>query len=330
MPYTRAMAALLDPVANVPEIVDLRRITPRELDPLLLEETTEWETALDWDFSKSADLVRKFSEMRALAGCALVDQGEVAGYGYSVLEEHKGLVGDLYVRPLWRGGDAEIRIFRALLDSLIATPRVQRIESQLMLVEGAVAKALQRERFVRLFERVLMGTADLDSMLPGRRNLERRFRLERWAAQSHDAAAALIALAYRGHVDAQINDQYQTLAGRAAVFVQHCAVSGMRFVLRAGLFCCLRPQNRLDCGSGARELYCRQRGACNAAVRQSRCAGRGAGYELLRQSLHALQSAGARGVSLTVTASNAGALELYRRCGFRERRRFFAYVWEGY
>ena len=324
------MAALLDPVANVPEIVDLRRITPRELDPLLLEETTEWETALDWDFSKSADLVRKFSEMRALAGCALVDQGEVAGYGYSVLEEHKGLVGDLYVRPLWRGGDAEIRIFRALLDSLIATPRVQRIESQLMLVEGAVAKALQRERFVRLFERVLMGTADLDSMLPGRRNLERRFRLERWAAQSHDAAAALIALAYRGHVDAQINDQYQTLGGARRFLYNivqfpecglfYAPASFVAFDLKTGWIAGLVLASFIAGSVGHVTQLCVSPDAQGA----------GLGYELLRQSLHALQSAGARGVSLTVTASNAGALELYRRCGFRERRRFFAYVWEGY
>ena len=37
------MAALSDPMAAGPEIVDLRHLSGRELDPLLLEETVEWQ-----------------------------------------------------------------------------------------------------------------------------------------------------------------------------------------------------------------------------------------------------------------------------------------------
>jgi ribosomal protein S18 acetylase RimI-like enzyme len=43
----------------------------------------------------------------------------------------------------------------------------------------------------------------------------------------------------------------------------------------------------------------------------------------------ALRASGARRISLTVTAANAEAVKLYQRFGFREVRRFFAYVWEG-
>ena len=35
-------------------------------------------------------------------------------------------------------------------------------------------------------------------------------------------------------------------------------------------------------------------------------------------------------VSLTVTAGNTEAIELYQRIGFRATRRFAAYVWEGF
>src|SRR5580700_9494786 len=104
------MAALIDPMAVVPEIVELRSLAGRELDPLLLEETVEWQRDLDWDFSRSADLVRQFADMRSLMGYALIDRGEVAGYGYTVLEEQKGLIGDLYVRPLWRNGANDVRL----------------------------------------------------------------------------------------------------------------------------------------------------------------------------------------------------------------------------
>jgi ribosomal protein S18 acetylase RimI-like enzyme len=56
--------------------------------------------------------------------------------------------------------------------------------------------------------------------------------------------------------------------------------------------------------------------------------GAGLGYELLRRSAAALRSAGAKRISLTVTAANKGAVGLYTNCGFREVRRFHAYVWE--
>jgi ribosomal protein S18 acetylase RimI-like enzyme len=42
----------------------------------------------------------------------------------------------------------------------------------------------------------------------------------------------------------------------------------------------------------------------------------------------ALRLAGARRITLTVTANNEDAIRLYERCGFEEVRRFFAYVWE--
>src|ERR1700734_1532936 len=106
------MAALSDPMAGAPEVVELRHLTGRELDPLLLEETVEWQRELDWDFARSADLVRQFADEHALIGYALVDRGEVVGYGYSVLEEQKGLIGDIYVRPGWRDGRTDVGLFQ--------------------------------------------------------------------------------------------------------------------------------------------------------------------------------------------------------------------------
>src|SRR6202167_5292213 len=193
------MAALSDPMAGAPEVVELRHLTGREIDPLLLEETVEWEKQLDWDFGRSADLVRQFIDARALTGYALLDRGEVAGYGYSVLEEHKGLIGDLYVRPSWRNNANDIRLFRAILDGLIAMPGIRRIESQLMLVDPSVGKALQRERFIKVQERMLMklDIAKVDSAnladraaasLPTGLSL-RRFRIEPWADHHHEMAA---------------------------------------------------------------------------------------------------------------------------------------------
>ena len=86
------MAARLEPALQHPEIVDLRRLSARDLEPLLAEETAAWQTELEWEFEKSADLVRRFVDMRALNGNALIRDDEVAGYLYYVLEEGKGLI----------------------------------------------------------------------------------------------------------------------------------------------------------------------------------------------------------------------------------------------
>ena len=58
--------------------------------------------------------------------------------------------------------------------------------------------------------------------------------------------------------------------------------------------------------------------------------GTGLGYELIRRSLLRLVNAGCKRVSLTVTSSNADALHLYQRLGFRTTRKFQAYVWTGW
>src|ERR1700733_11224379 len=78
-------------------IVDLRQLRAGDLDLLLDEETQSWKESLDWDFSASANLVRRFLDMQALNGYALLMNGYPVGYSYYVSEERKGLIGDLYV-----------------------------------------------------------------------------------------------------------------------------------------------------------------------------------------------------------------------------------------
>ena len=309
-------------------IVDIRQFGGRELSPLLAEETTEWERELDWDFSKSADLVRKFADSRGLGGVALLDRNEVVGYGYTVLEDHKGLIGDVYVRPGWRTPDSQPELFRVLLDALIATPGIRRVESQLMLLDIVAAKTIQQERFVRLFERLLMHLDGVAPMAPGRASATRRFHIEPWADHHHDAAATVISLAYDHHVDAQINDQYQTFDG-ARRFLNN-------IVQFPGCGAFYRPASRIafEIATGwAAGVVLSSFVSNDVAHITQLCVtphGKhaGLGYELLRQAVFTLRQAGARRISLTVTTANTEAVGLYQRCGFEAARRFFAYVWE--
>jgi ribosomal protein S18 acetylase RimI-like enzyme len=322
------MAAVPDRFTRDLEIADIRRLGSRELNPLLVEESAEWERELDWDFAKSADLIRRFADARGLAGAALMDRGEVAGYGYAIVEDNKGLIGDIYVRRSWRGGDSEIRLFRTLLDSLIATPGVLRIESQLMLIESSVAKALQRERFVRLFERLLLRLGSDRVLPPGRAIPPFRFRIEPWSDHHFDGAATVISLAYIGHIDAQINDQYRSFEGARRFLNNVVQFPG------CGTFYQPASLVALDMITGwvAGISLCSFVSECVGHITQlcvmPNARASGLGYELLRRSVEGLRRAGARRITLTVTAANTEAIRLYERCGFEEVQRFHAYVWE--
>lgn len=327
------MAALTDPMtaasdAGGPEIVELRHVSAHELDPLLLEETVEWRRELDWDFSRSADLVRQFADMRALLGYAMLDRGEVVGYGYSVLEDHKGLIGDLYVRPTWRDGVNDARLLRAIFDGLVANRGLRRIESQLMLVDPAVGEGLRRERPVRLQERILMSLdTSAPPYLPASTAI-RRFRFEPWSEHYHDMAAGVISLAYADHIDSQINDQYRSVAGARRFLYNIVQFPGCGTFSRHGSFVAFDPRTGWMAGVVLTSFVAEQVGHITQLCVTPQSQAKGLGYELLREAVNALRLYGARRVSLTVTASNEAALRLYRRCGFRQVRRFLSCVWD--
>ncbi len=128
--YDQAMAALSDRYPG--PIIELRRVSSLELEPVLQEETEVWDSQLDWDFRPSADLVRRFIDMRGLTGFALMVDARVAGYSYFVYEEGKGLIGDLYVLREHCTVEYENALLRAVLRRIVAqVSGVRRVEAQL-------------------------------------------------------------------------------------------------------------------------------------------------------------------------------------------------------
>src|ERR1700678_347651 len=114
-----SMSTLITPQVDLripePNVIDIRNLTSRDLLPLLREEIADWAQQLDWDFSKFADLVAKFADARMLTGAALIDRGEVAGYGHTCLEDNRGLITDIYVREGWRTANAEAELVPGVL-----------------------------------------------------------------------------------------------------------------------------------------------------------------------------------------------------------------------
>ena len=321
------MAALTEPALQ-PDLVDLRELRAADLEPLLSEEIDTWEETLDWDFRKSADLVRRFVDLRALNGCALVDRGDVIGYAYFVLEERKGLIGDLYVRRAVRTSDAEKLLLDAVLESVMRARHISRIESQLMMIETPWARELPGARFLQSYLRNFM-IADVARapLAPGR--VRYRVYIEKWVESYQEPAAQLIASAYLGHVDSHINDQYRTVAGARRFLFNIVQYPGCGVFHRPASFAAFDPEGRL-CGMCLTSLVGAAVGHITQICTGNWVRGAGVGYELLRQSLAALRESGCRKVSLTVTNSNQEAIRLYQRTGFEVRRQFAAYVWEGF
>jgi ribosomal protein S18 acetylase RimI-like enzyme len=324
------MAARLEPApVRPPEIVDLRRLCARDMEPLLSEEIQSWRRDLEWDFDKSADLVRRFIDLRALSGYALVDGGELAGYLYYVLEDGKGLIGDLYVRNAWRTPELENRLIETALTAIMSNRSIRRIESQLMMLGHGGARALPRAACLSAYERNFM-RIDLTRAALDEGRVRRPMYMERWSEHYQDAAAQLIAAAYTGHVDSRINDQYRSAAGARRFLYNIVQYPGCGVFYRPASYAAFdAPTGRL-CGISLASIVAPECGHITQICVSPSVRGTGVGHAMLRQSLTTLRDMGCRSVSLTVTAANADAVELYRRVGFDVARQFSAYVWEGW
>lgn len=321
------MAAAPDAVA--PEIFELSRLRVEDLDPVLDDECIAWRSALSWDFSASADLVRRFVRIQALNGYALVLGERVIGYSYYVSEEHKGLIGDLYVLRDYDCAETEHLLLSTVLSSLISTPGVRRIEGQLMMMKGPFERGLPSARYGEVFPRqfMLADLAEVGSMHASA--AVHSYRFEAWSAARQDDMAAVIAAAYQGHVDSRINDQYRSYQGARRFLSNVVQYPG------CGQFYAPASTIAVDAdGKVAGVVLCSMVAAETGHITQicvtPSAQGKGVGYELLRHAMLHLKNAGCEKTSLTVTASNTSAIRLYQAIGFRSLRRFAAYVWEGF
>lgn len=305
-------------------IANLRDLDLAAIEPLLVEETAEWSTELDWDHSHSADLVRRLFAARRLGGFCLLNHGEAVGYGYAGLEGDKGLIADVYVLPRWRADSADAILLRALFDFLSGLSVVTRIEGQLMMAQCASAKALQRERPVKIFERALM-KVDANAALPA--PIATRYRIEPWTDDQVPQAAQVIHAAYAGQGDAQIHDRYSTLHGAERFVRELVQFPGASFCASAS-YVTFDPATGCAAGIVLSSFVAAGVGHIAELCVSPQAGGRGLGRELLRRSIEALRGAGAKRISLAVTVANERAVALYSRFGFRESRRFPALVWE--
>jgi ribosomal protein S18 acetylase RimI-like enzyme len=313
------------------EILDLRHFSSLDLRPLLDDEIQVWARLLSWDYSGSADMILRYVDSKILPGYAAIDRGRIAGYAFFVYESNKGVIGDLFVANGSRLADpheVESRLLVHVIETLQQSPGIHRVEAQLLVHEtGVVARPFVEQGFqrhARLFM-VLPMSGALKPSKPAHPEIE----IRRWSEQDYQPAAALITSAYRGHVDAEINDQYRTLSGSLRFLTNIVRFPGCgtfdpdssyvavhkRARTLAGLILCSRVRH--DVGHVTQ--------VCVLPEYRSQ----GIGELLLATTVGSLRQRGFSLLSLTVTEANARAVELYKRLGFDIKRVFDAFVWEG-
>jgi ribosomal protein S18 acetylase RimI-like enzyme len=306
-------------------IIDLRQATVRQLEPLLLEEAHHWRDELHWDYRGALDLIKRFLDAHALSGCVAFQNGTAIGYSFYVLEEHKGLIGGLYVSP----GREQEPIGRRLLDEMLfsmrALPHLNRIEAQLMPFGGPVDEALREQGF-RLYTRQFM-SFDLSKKAETAPSANAGLRIDRWNDRYFEPCAKLIYLAYSNHVDGDINDQYRSRNGALRFLKNIILLPGCGQFLPQASFVLRHPGSDDLAGAVLTSEVSPGIGHTTQICVQPGFQGHGLGRLLMLAATEALRAQKFKELTLTVTSENKAAVHLYERLGFSTIKSFTAGVW---
>jgi ribosomal protein S18 acetylase RimI-like enzyme len=253
------------------------------------------------------------------------DSGVAAGYCFYVLEEQKGLIGGLYVSPQYDQAAVGRRVLEETLFGMRALPHLTRIEAQLMPFGGPLDEPLKENGF-RLYTRQFM-LLDLQPSAEPSPGASAGMRLDRWHDRYFDPCAKLIYLSYANHVDGDINDQYRSRSGalrflKNIILLPGCGqfVPSASFLLRqAGgdelIGAVLTSE--VSPGVGHTTQICVLPGY----------QGHGLGRMLMNTATDTLRSMKFKELTLTVTADNKTAVQLYEKLSFRTIKSFTAGVW---
>ena len=290
-----------------------------------------WARLLSWDYSGSAEMILRYVDAKILPGYAAVDRGRVFGYSFFVYEGSKGVIGDLYVingSRLPNAREVEIKLLTHVIETLQQSPGIHRVEAQLLAHEAnAVSRPFLEtgfQRHPRLFMTLALGRSAAER-IPTHPEVE----IRHWVEGDYQPSAAVITAAYRGHVDAQINDQYHTLSGSLRFLNNIVRFPGCGVFDAESSFVALDRKTRSLIGLILCSRVRHDVGHVTQVCVLPEYRSRGIGESLLAATEGSLGRRSFALLSLTVTEANARAVALYRRLHFESERIFDAFVWEG-
>jgi ribosomal protein S18 acetylase RimI-like enzyme len=313
------------------EILDLRHFTAPLLKPVLEAEGELWRERLHWDYRGSAKLLMQYLDSHMLPGYAAVDCGQVTGYVFCVYEDTKAVVGDVFAL---KGGDGnsaheiEALLLKHLLELLVNSPHIERVESQLLLhPSGAHSEAFFEAGF-ELHRRLFMVRPLQGFWSPPKVNLPSGLELRAWRDEDLHPAGRLIAEAYREHPDSVINDQYRSVNGSMRFLNNIVRYSG------CGVF---SPQvSHVVVERTSREMVALvlgsrvspESGHITQICVRPEYRRQGLARMLLTLSAACFLRQGVTEISLTVTEANTHAIDIYKAEGYDSAHQFDAAVWE--
>jgi ribosomal protein S18 acetylase RimI-like enzyme len=319
------------------EILDLRHFAAPGLRPVLEAESAVWQERLSWDYLASAKLLLQYLDSRSLPGYVALDSGRVTGYVFCVYEDTKAVIGDVFALPDGMPGEAgsyrgmgrevEESLLQRLIELLLHSPGVERIESQLLLHRDGVHSGVFLNAGFEIFRRLYMRRNLVGPPLGVNVLLPAELELRPWQDHDLNAAGKLISEAYRDHPDSRINDQYRTVHGSQR-FLQNivrfpgCGVfspqaSHVILDRKTHEPVALLLGSRVSTHCGHITQVC-----VHPAYRRM-----GLARKLLQMAAAQFQNQGMTDLTLTVTEANTSAVELYRSEEYSTTHCFNAAVW---
>jgi len=261
------------------------------------------------------------------------DAGRVTGYIFCVYEDTKAVIGDVFaVAP--GGGKhpqeavlVEINLLRHMVELLVNSPGVDRIESQLLLhADGAHAEVF-REAGFDVYRRLYVRKSLAGPPLPRPAQLPSHLELRPWQDLDLNAAGRLIAEAYRDHTDSQINDQYRSVQGSQRFLHNVVRFPGCGTFSPQASHVILERRNREVVGLLLGSKVSPQCGHITQVCIHPRFRRLGLGRTLLMVAASQFQKMGMTELTLTVTEANSHAVQLYFEEQYSVTHRFNAAVW---
>jgi ribosomal protein S18 acetylase RimI-like enzyme len=150
-----------------------------------------------------------------------------------------------------------------------------------------------------------------------------------WSEADYQPSAAVITASYRGHVDAQINDQYHTLSGSLRFLNNIVRFPGCGIFDAESSFVALDRKARNIVGLILCSRVRKDVGHVTQVCVLPESRSKRIGETLLAATEGNLRKRSFSALSLTVTEANTKAVSLYRRLNFDSKRIFDAFVWQG-
>ncbi len=321
------------------EILDLRHFAAPVLRPVLDAEGDVWRERLHWDYRASSKLLMQYIDSRMLPGYAALESGQVTGYAFCVYEESKAVIGDVFALPgispespesAAPAHEVEETLLRHLLETLLNSPQVDRIESQLLLhPSGAHAQLFLGAGF-RIYHRLFMVQPLGGRWSQSHPLLPAHLELRTWRDEDLGAASRLISEAYRSHPDSLINDQYHSPHGSLRFLHNIVRYAGCGAFSTAASHVVMDRASRELVGLVLGSRVSPESGHVTQLCIHPAYRRQGMARMLLAASAGQFMRQGAAEISLTVTEANQDPIELYTAEGYECRHRFDAAVWQRY